>query len=79
MGTNSALRGASMAATAPANTVPQFLLYHVGGFPPGVNEMMVRLFRQHMPNHAHIWTSLGVAALGDPTMRVEIRVTAIVP
>lgn len=53
--------------------------YHVGGFPPGVNEVMVRLFRHYMPNHAPLWTSLGVAALGDPTMRVEIRVTAIVP
>ncbi len=53
--------------------------YHVGGFPPGVNEVMVKLFRHYMPNHAPIWTSLGVAALGDPTMRVEIRVTAIVP
>lgn len=53
--------------------------YHVGGFPPGVNDVMVKLFRHYMPNHAPIWTSLGVAALGDPTMRVEIRVTAIVP
>ncbi|WNG14877.1 RidA family protein [Cystobacter fuscus] len=52
--------------------------YHIG-FPPEVNETMVRLFRHYMPDHAPIWTSLGVAALGDPTMRVEIRVTAIVP
>ena len=51
--------------------------YHVG-FSPVANETMVNLFRHYMPNHAPIWTELGVAALGDPTMRVEIRVTAIV-
>jgi enamine deaminase RidA (YjgF/YER057c/UK114 family) len=61
--------------------------YHVGGFPPEVNEVMVRLFRQYMPdrvafpmgNRAPIWTELGVAALALPAMRIEIRVTAIVP
>ena len=52
--------------------------YHVG-FPPVANEAMVKLFRHYMPNHAPIWTQLGVAALGDPTMRIEIRDTAIVP
>ncbi|WP_219097288.1 RidA family protein [Pseudomonas sp. UMAB-40] len=52
--------------------------YHVGGFPPIVNETMAKLYRQYMPNHAPIWTQLGVAALGLPTMRIEIRVTAIV-
>ena len=51
--------------------------YHVGGFPPEVNEVMVKLFRHYMPNHAPIWTQVGVAALGLPTMRIEIRVTAI--
>jgi enamine deaminase RidA (YjgF/YER057c/UK114 family) len=53
--------------------------YHVGGFPPEVNDVMVKLFRHYMPNHAPIWTEVGVAALALPTMRVEIRVTAIVP
>lgn len=53
--------------------------YHVGGYPPGVNETMVKLFRHYMPGHAPIWTSLGVAALGDPAMRVEIRVSAVLP
>ncbi len=53
--------------------------YHVGGFPPEVNETMVRLYRHYMPGHAPIWTQLGVAALGLPEMRIEIRVTAIVP
>jgi enamine deaminase RidA (YjgF/YER057c/UK114 family) len=53
--------------------------YHVGGFPPEVNDEMVRLFRHYMPNHAPIWTEVGVAALALPKMRVEIRVTAIIP
>ena len=52
--------------------------YHVG-FTEDVNRIMTEQFRQHMPNHAPIWTLLGVAALGDPKMRVEIRVTAILP
>lgn len=52
--------------------------YHVGGFPPVVNEIMANRFRHHMPDHAPIWTQLGVEALGLPTMRIEIRVTAIV-
>ena len=37
---------------------------------------MARQFRRRMPDHQPIWTCLGVAALGDPMMRVEIRVTA---
>ncbi|PSB49491.1 hypothetical protein C7B80_01775 [Cyanosarcina cf. burmensis CCALA 770] len=53
--------------------------YHVGGFPLEVNEVMVKLFRHYMPDRAPIWTELGVAALALPTMRIEIRVTAIVP
>ena len=52
--------------------------YHVG-FTEEVNRVMTEQFRQHMPDHAPIWTLLGVAALGDPKMRVEIRVTAILP
>lgn len=52
--------------------------YHVGGFPPAVNETMNRLFRHYMPNHAPIWTEVGVDALAAPEMRIEIRVTAIV-
>lgn len=52
--------------------------YHVGGFPPVVNETMSRLFRQYMLDRAPIWTQLGVEALGLPTMRIEIRVTAII-
>jgi enamine deaminase RidA (YjgF/YER057c/UK114 family) len=52
--------------------------YHVGGFPPIVNETIVKLYRQYMPNHAPIWTQVGIEELGLPTMRFEIRVTAIV-
>lgn len=52
--------------------------YHVGGFPPEVNETMATLFRSYMPDRAPIWTEIGVAALALPDMRIEIRVTAIV-
>lgn len=51
--------------------------YHVGGFPPEVNKTMTRLFRQYMPDRPAIWTETGVTELGLPTMRIEIRVTAI--
>lgn len=51
--------------------------YHVGGFPPEVNDTIARLFRHYMPDRAPIWTQTGVQALGLPTMRIEIRVTAI--
>jgi len=37
---------------------------------------VVRQFGIRMPNHKPIWTCLGVAVLGDPGMRVEVRVTA---
>ncbi len=39
---------------------------------------MANLYRHYMPRHAPIWTEIGVAALGHPAMRIEIRVTAIV-
>jgi enamine deaminase RidA (YjgF/YER057c/UK114 family) len=52
--------------------------YHLG-FPEVVNQIMAERLRHHMPHHAPIWTALGVAALGDPKMRVEIRITAILP
>ncbi len=68
-----AAAGASWAHVIHVNS------YHVGGFPPEVNQVMARLYRHYMPNHAPIWTQLGVEALGLPTMRIEIRVTAIVP
>ena len=37
---------------------------------------VVRQFRLRIPNHKRIWACLGVAVLGDPGMRVEIRVRA---
>ena len=58
--------------------VTQVNSYHVG-FPDEVNQTMTERFRHYMPDHAPIWTALGVAALGDPKKRVEIRVTAILP
>jgi len=50
--------------------------YHVD-FQEEVNAMMTAQFRKYMPNHAPIWTLLGVEKLGDPKMRAEIRVVAI--
>ncbi len=52
--------------------------YHLS-FAEGVNELMTERFRHYMPNHAPTWTAIGVAALGHPKMRVEVRVTAILP
>jgi enamine deaminase RidA (YjgF/YER057c/UK114 family) len=43
----------------------------------GHNRVMVEQFRARMGDRAPIWTQVGVAALGAPKMRVEIRVTAI--
>ncbi len=37
---------------------------------------VVRQFGLRMPHHKPIWTCLGVAVLGDPGMRVEVRITA---
>jgi enamine deaminase RidA (YjgF/YER057c/UK114 family) len=42
------------------------------------NRIMVEQFRKRMGDCAPIWTQIGVAALGAPKMRIEIRVTAIV-
>jgi enamine deaminase RidA (YjgF/YER057c/UK114 family) len=44
-----------------------------------VIHVMVERFRHYMPDQAPIWTCIGVPALGDPRMRVEIRVTAVLP
>jgi len=59
--------------------VVHVISYHVGldGHQEEINQAMTERFRHYMPDHAPIWTLLGVAALGDPKMRVEIRVTAI--
>ncbi|PXY33636.1 hypothetical protein BAY59_11195 [Prauserella coralliicola] len=42
------------------------------------NRVMVEQLRKRMGDRAPIWTEIGVAALGAPKMRVEIRATAIV-
>ncbi|MFT4081502.1 MAG: Rid family hydrolase [Nocardioides sp.] len=39
-----------------------------------MNEQMAR----HMPDRQPIWTCVGVPVLGEPEMRVEIRVTAVI-
>jgi len=39
--------------------------------------VVVEQFRAHMPDRPPIWTCLGVPALGNSNMRVEIRATAI--
>jgi enamine deaminase RidA (YjgF/YER057c/UK114 family) len=53
--------------------------YHVpepdGRISAAIGEV-VRQLRLRMPDHQPIWTALGVAVLGDPGMRVEVRVTA---
>lgn len=43
------------------------------------NVIMVEQFRKRSGDRNPIWTELGVAALGDPAMRIEIRVAAIIP
>jgi enamine deaminase RidA (YjgF/YER057c/UK114 family) len=54
--------------------------YHVGleNAYAQITRIMTERFRHYMPDHPPVWTCLGVAALADPKMRVEIRVTAIV-
>ena len=42
------------------------------------NRVMVEQFERRMGKRAPIWTQIGVSALGAPTMRVEIAVTAVV-
>lgn len=67
-----ALAGASWKDVVHVNS------YHVGGYPPIVNETMSRLYRHYMPEQGPIWTQTGTDALGLPAMRIEIRVTAII-
>ncbi|WP_103501712.1 MULTISPECIES: Rid family hydrolase [unclassified Streptomyces] len=40
--------------------------------------VMVEQFRRRMGERAPVWTQIGVAALGAPGMRVEIRVAAVI-
>ncbi len=41
------------------------------------NRVMVEQLRERMGDRSPIWTQIGVAALGAPRMRVEIRVAAV--
>jgi enamine deaminase RidA (YjgF/YER057c/UK114 family) len=43
------------------------------------NSVMVEQFRERMGDRAPIWTQIAVPVLGAPNMRIEIKVTAIVP
>ncbi|GHH96361.1 MULTISPECIES: Rid family hydrolase [Streptomyces] len=56
--------------------------FHIPGATDSIgedhNRVMVDQFRRRMGERAPIWTQIGVAALGAPGMRVEIRVTAVV-
>ncbi|MGY0502042.1 Rid family hydrolase [Nocardia sp. FBN12] len=56
--------------------------YHIPTADDTIGEEQTRVmaeqFRRRMGDRAPIWTQIGVAALGAPGMRVEIRVTALV-
>jgi enamine deaminase RidA (YjgF/YER057c/UK114 family) len=59
--------------------VAQVNSYHVpepDGRITAATAEMARQFKLRTPDQPPIWTCLGVVALGDPRMRVEIRVTA---
>ena len=51
--------------------------YHVDIDAETVAYMASKL-RQYMPEQPPVWTNIGVAALGDEKMRVEIEITAII-
>jgi enamine deaminase RidA (YjgF/YER057c/UK114 family) len=55
--------------------------YHVdlAGNQDLVNQTMGQQFQKYTPNAWPTWTCLGVAALGSPKMRVEIRASAVAP
>lgn len=59
-------------------SVFRFNSYHVGfeGNQGEVLGKMVENMKKYMPDHAPIWTCVGVTALGLPEMRVEIEVVA---
>lgn len=41
--------------------------------------IMVNNFKKWMPDHAPLWTCVGVTRLGEDDMRVEIEVEAYAP
>ena len=53
--------------------------YHTTELNPELFQVMTDEFRKWMPNHAPIWTQIGVRQLGAPAMRVEIEVGAYDP
>jgi enamine deaminase RidA (YjgF/YER057c/UK114 family) len=55
--------------------------YHVSldGHQDQINQAMTGEFQRHRPGRFPTWTCLGVAALGDPRMRVEVRASAVLP
>jgi len=71
-----ALAGASWKDVIHVNS------YHVPTAPDFIGDdhlsTMTDQFRKRMGDRAPIWTCIGVPLLGDPKMRVEIRVTAII-
>lgn len=52
--------------------------YHVGleGRQEEMLGRMVENMKKYMPDHEPIWTCVGVPALGEPEMKVEIEVVA---
>ena len=50
--------------------------YFTGTITDAVNEQMAAFFKKHCPNQP-LWTSIQVAGLGHPSMRVEIVVEAM--
>ncbi len=56
--------------------------YHLpnahGQIGPDHLDTMAEQFRRRMGERAPVWTCIGVAALANPLMRVEIQVSAIV-
>jgi len=39
-------------------------------------QAMVQNFKKYMPDHAPVWTCVGVANLALPQMRIEVEVVA---
>ncbi len=76
--------GKALAAAGGAwRDVVQVHSYHVPSSAHGSVEheasILSRLLPAFMPDHAPLWTCIGVPALGEASMRVEIRVVAYLP
>lgn len=60
-------------------------VFHVNSYHVGLDRdheqilaLMNERFQHYLPENGPVWTCVGVTALADPKMRVEIRVTAAV-